>query len=48
MRLALSVLACILIAGCNNPPQPKPSLYRYMTPGRVSIRSVCRAVSIHL
>ena len=51
MRVVLSVLACLLIAGCGVPPQPKPSPYRYMTPERTEACSHCSpscTVSIHL
>ena len=48
MRVVLSVLACLLMAGCGVPPPPKPSPYRYMTPERAEARSPSCTVSIHL
>jgi uncharacterized lipoprotein YmbA len=47
MRLALSVLFSLLMAGCNSPPL-KPSTHLYKTPEQVSVRSVSGTVSIHL
>ena len=47
MCVARCVLACLLMAGCNAPPPPKPSPYRYMTPERAEARSQSCTVSIH-
>jgi hypothetical protein len=46
MRVVLSVLACLLMAGCGVPPPPKPSPYRYMTPERAETRSPSCTVSM--
>ncbi len=48
MRAAFCVLAWFLMAGCDVPPLLKPSLYRFMTPERVEVRSPSCPVSIHL
>jgi hypothetical protein len=48
MRVALCALACLLMAGCNVPPQPKPSPYRYLTSERTEARSPSCPVSTHL
>jgi len=47
MRVILSILTLLLVAGCGVPSPPKPSPYRYMTQDRAEARNPRCPVSIH-
>jgi len=49
MRAALlGALVCLLMAGCDVPPPPKPSPYRVMIPECVEVRSASCPLSVFI